>query len=709
MGTRTETGSVTLVPSGYNGLTGMTIDSSYPITNGYYDSSHTSYTRFNVTQSTTGYIYFTFDTSSIPENATITGITGNFKARVSSTSRITNTVAQLCTGTTTKGSNVTFASTTASVRSLTTGGASAWTRANLNDLRLKIGGTASSSSSSRRIDFYGADVTIEYSYTVTTYDVTITNSTSATVTASNTTPIAGENVEITASTLSGINITDNGTNVNSQFVLVSTGSDTGHPTNYTSNSNFTLTSIDNAYHDSDNTTYAQLQLAGSTTGTIYFTFPGFTLPTGATLQSVSCSATLQFNANGSTSGFTSSFQMYANTTAKGSSTQWVSSGSNVAKTTYNVTMGSWSVSDLANPRFYITATNSARSTQRQIYVYGATMTVTYQMSSGGVYVYTISNVSGNHAIVVTGNVTPVSVTGVSVSPNTSSLEVGNTLQLTASVTPSNATNKTVTWSSSNTSLATVNSSGFVTTLSVGSVRITATTEDGGYTDYCDITITAVVLKDYKITNSLTPGKKYLIVNGNSGSVYMMSNESGGSRILSGIAATINNNKISINTATEAKVSFTCSLYDSNNDITTVLMNNGQYIYSDSSTGLRMYTSDSMNRFWHYDGSNHKFWLFKSTTTNGYTDTSSEYKYYLEWNSSGDFTDNHLTSPSIEDTTIPAIYLFVEDDGSATEEIYIKINGSWVAASAVYKKVNGSWVEQTDLTNVFSSGTNYKQG
>ena len=42
-------------------------------------------------------------------------------------------------------------------------------------------------------------------------------------------------------------------------------------------------------------------------------------------------------------------------------------------------------------------------------------------------------------------------------------------------------------------------------------------------------------------------------------------------------------------------------------------------------------------------------------------------------------------------------------------MYIKINGSWVAATAVYKKVNGSWIEQTDLTNVFDNGTNYKVG
>lgn len=45
----------------------------------------------------------------------------------------------------------------------------------------------------------------------------------------------------------------------------------------------------------------------------------------------------------------------------------------------------------------------------------------------------------------------------------------------------------------------------------------------------------------------------------------------------------------------------------------------------------------------------------------------------------------------------------------TDSAYIKVNGSWVLASKVYKKVNGSWVEQSDLTSVFDSNTNYKKG
>lgn len=45
--------------------------------------------------------------------------------------------------------------------------------------------------------------------------------------------------------------------------------------------------------------------------------------------------------------------------------------------------------------------------------------------------------------------------------------------------------------------------------------------------------------------------------------------------------------------------------------------------------------------------------------------------------------------------------------AAQNALYIKLNGTWTQAASVYKKVSGSWVQQTDLTNIFDSGTNYK--
>lgn len=86
----------------------------------------------------------------------------------------------------------------------------------------------------------------------------------------------------------------------------------------------------------------------------------------------------------------------------------------------------------------------------------------------------------------------IPVTGVTISPKTFSLSVGDTKQLSATVAPSNATNKSVTYSTSDATIATVSSSGLVTALKAGSVTITVKTADGGKTDTASGTISAAV-------------------------------------------------------------------------------------------------------------------------------------------------------------------------------------------------------------------------
>lgn len=81
----------------------------------------------------------------------------------------------------------------------------------------------------------------------------------------------------------------------------------------------------------------------------------------------------------------------------------------------------------------------------------------------------------------------VHVTGVSVSPSSVSLTtVWQTQQLTATITPANADDQVVSWSSSDTSVATVNSSWLVTCVTPWEATITATTHDGGYTATCGV-------------------------------------------------------------------------------------------------------------------------------------------------------------------------------------------------------------------------------
>lgn len=83
----------------------------------------------------------------------------------------------------------------------------------------------------------------------------------------------------------------------------------------------------------------------------------------------------------------------------------------------------------------------------------------------------------------------VAVTGVSVDDDFS-LTVGGTKQLTAVVSPSDATITSVTWVSSDDDVATVSSSGLVTAIAVGTADITVTTTDGSFTDTVTATVTA---------------------------------------------------------------------------------------------------------------------------------------------------------------------------------------------------------------------------
>jgi cellulose 1,4-beta-cellobiosidase len=83
--------------------------------------------------------------------------------------------------------------------------------------------------------------------------------------------------------------------------------------------------------------------------------------------------------------------------------------------------------------------------------------------------------------------TTIPVTGVSVTP-TATLKVGATTSLTATVEPATASNKAVTWSSSNTSVATVSATGEVKGVAKGTATITVTTADGNKTATSAITV-----------------------------------------------------------------------------------------------------------------------------------------------------------------------------------------------------------------------------
>ena len=87
---------------------------------------------------------------------------------------------------------------------------------------------------------------------------------------------------------------------------------------------------------------------------------------------------------------------------------------------------------------------------------------------------------------------PIHVTGVSLDQTTLELEVGKTAKLKATITPADANDKSVTWSSSDEAVATV-ANGTVSAIAAGNADITVTTTDGAFTATCRLTVTAAPL------------------------------------------------------------------------------------------------------------------------------------------------------------------------------------------------------------------------
>jgi len=80
------------------------------------------------------------------------------------------------------------------------------------------------------------------------------------------------------------------------------------------------------------------------------------------------------------------------------------------------------------------------------------------------------------------------VSGIVVTPTNLSMTLGETQKLTCTITPEDATDKSVTWSTNAPSLASVDQDGTVHALGYGGAVITATTTDGNITAACMVTI-----------------------------------------------------------------------------------------------------------------------------------------------------------------------------------------------------------------------------
>ncbi|MDZ8117803.1 Ig-like domain-containing protein [Pontiella sp. NLcol2] len=150
--------------------------------------------------------------------------------------------------------------------------------------------------------------------------------------------------------------------------------------------------------------------------------------------------------------------------------------------------GDWRGESLGNPRWFgtieIPVPKAYLQTNNSI-TCEILNNVTYSCVS--LQVTEFSQTPGRSASAVT-----IPVTGISVSPSARSIIEQRTDTVKATLSPADASDKRILWSSDNTAVATVDELGVITAVSAGSATITATAQDGGYSDTAVITVNPFV-------------------------------------------------------------------------------------------------------------------------------------------------------------------------------------------------------------------------
>lgn len=259
MGTVTREATISAHPTSYDTshYSYASISSSYPMTNAYTDSSSTNYAQvsWKTGSGAETYVYLKFDFSSIPSGATIKSVTAKAKGYVNTTSssRVTTRQMQLAAGTTLKGAALTISNST---YEQTFSNVGTWTRAEIltAGVRFYVKRGTSNTSSTYQLRMYGATMTVTYEYQETTYTITVNNSSSATVTAVPDEVASGDDCYIRVDDLTGLTITDNGSDVTSSFYQYTDTAESYEVTNVTSTYGFALNN--SGYYESNNQGHA---------------------------------------------------------------------------------------------------------------------------------------------------------------------------------------------------------------------------------------------------------------------------------------------------------------------------------------------------------------------------------------------------------------------------------------------------------------------
>ena len=212
--------TIKLTPSTYY-LSSTSYLSVSNAANMYADTDSATYaTVTNSRASTTSYYIYLrgFDFSQIPASATVSGFTVRLKARESGVSTSSSYKPYLANGTTTINGSCSAITTSAAVHEFT-GISADWDTivGYGNNFGIRINCRRASRNTTGYMYIYGAEIEVTYTVPVH-HSVTVDNQTSVAVSVSDGNPLEGADVEVRAGAIDGIKVTDNGTDVTSQFV-----------------------------------------------------------------------------------------------------------------------------------------------------------------------------------------------------------------------------------------------------------------------------------------------------------------------------------------------------------------------------------------------------------------------------------------------------------------------------------------------------------
>lgn len=455
-----------------------------------------------------------------------------------------------------------------------------------------------------------------------------------------------------------------------------TTSATSYPTSYDSGySAYSVSNLDNALASANNTTYAQINLTrnqGAITN-IYYNFT-FNIPTGATINSVTCSCKCLINTTNSSRITTRTVQLYAGATAKGTAYNVTNS-----TTAFSITAGnSWTAAEVNSMRIRLYAVRGSSNTTSSYYFrfYGATVTVNYSYNET-IYEVTVTNsasgitVSPETADIVEGDNCQIAIfgdiTGVTVKDN--NIDVTSQLVRTEAFDPSYsvATRSGMTygfvltngWYESN-------NQSHANSAALSRVTFNLPVE-------CEVTFTyinyAEATYDFGIFSKLDTA---LTTN------YPVSSSSAGDSTIDNGLYEKRLNASADNTSTQKTLIYTIPAGEHFVDVKF-----GKDAASDEN-------NDSL----------------KFTVAIDPQEVVPQEDFYV-YNITNIQADHTIIITS--QATGNSIWVKVNGSWVKAQEVYVKVSGTWKAVSKVSKKVNGSWVEQSDKSAMFDQNAVFIKG